>query len=76
MKIYIKILRQSSLHLNVIFEYLKFHVSKHIIKLDILVRKICVEKSFFKFPTMKLNYVFIHSYVIYIARQMFSLAIQ
>ena len=39
MKIYIKILRQSSLHLNVIFEYLKFHVSKHIIKLEKYVLK-------------------------------------
>ena len=68
MKTYIKNLRHGSLHLNVIFEYLKFHIPKHIIKRDILDQKMYVEKSFFKFPTLKQNYVFIHNYMIYIAR--------
>ena len=76
MKTYIKNLRHISLHLNVIFKYLKFHFSKHIIKREILVQTIYVEKSFFKFPTLKLNLVFIHNCIIYIKTKMFSLAIQ
>ena len=76
MKTYITNLRHCSLHLNIIFQYLKFHFSKHIIKRDILVQKIYVEKSFFKFPTLKLNFVFIHNYMIYIKTKIFSLAIQ
>ena len=65
MKTYIKNLRHSFLHLNVINEYLNFFVSEHIIKPDILVQKIYVEKLFFKFLTLEL---FIHDYMIDIAR--------
>ena len=68
MKTYIKSLRHSSLHLNVIYEYLNVHVTKHIIKRDILDQKIYAEKSFFKFLALNLNNPFIHDYMIYIAR--------
>ena len=68
MKTYIKNLRHGSLHLNVIYEYLNFHVSKHIIKRDILDQKIYAEKSFFTFLALKLDNPFIHDYMIYIAR--------
>ena len=62
-----KDLGHSSLHLNIIYEYLKLYVSKHIMKRESLVPKIYVEKSFFKFLTLKLNNLFIHDYMIYIA---------
>ena len=68
MKTYIKNLRHGSLHLNVIYEYLNVHVSKRIIKRDILDQKIYSEKSFFKFLALKLNNPFIYDYIIYIAR--------
>ena len=68
MKTYIKNLRHGSLHLNVIYECLNFHVSKNIIKRDILDQTIYAEKSFFKFLALKLNNPFIHDYMIYIAR--------
>ena len=66
MKTYIKNLRQSSLHLNVIYEYLNVHVSIKIIKRDILDKRIYAEKSFFKFLALKVNNHFIHDYMIYV----------
>ena len=54
--------------LNVIYKYLKFDVSKYIIKRDILVQKVYLIKSFFIFLTLKLNDVFIYNYLIYIVR--------
>ena len=68
MKTYIKNLRHRPLHLNVIYEYLNVHVSKRIIKRDILDQKIYCEKSFFKFLALKQNNPFIYDYMIYIAR--------
>ena len=68
MKTYINNLRHGSLHLNVMYDYLKFLVSKNIIKRDILDQKIYAEKSFFKFLALKVNNPFIHDYMIYIAR--------
>ena len=50
MNTYIKNLRHGSLHLNVIYEYLNFHVTKHIIKRDILDQKRYAEKCFFQIP--------------------------
>ena len=62
---YIKNLRHGSLHLSVIYENLKFDVSKYIIKRDILIQKIYLKKSFFTFLTLKLNNAFIYNFMIY-----------
>ena len=68
MKTCIKNLRHGSLHLDVIYAYLKCHVSKHIIKRDILVKKIYVEKCFFKVLILQQNNPLIHDYMIYMTR--------
>ena len=48
---YIKNLRHGSLQINVFYMYVKFHGWEMIIKGDILVQKIKVRKSIFRFLT-------------------------
>ena len=57
--------------MNGIYMYKRFSVSKCIIKQDIIV-----DKSFFKFPTPQLMYLFSHKYMVYIVRYHYSLATQ
>ena len=62
-RIYIKNLRHSSLQMNVLCGYVKFHAWEMINKRDILAQKIKVKKSFFIFPNPSFHYLFINIYM-------------
>ena len=72
---YIKNLRQSSLHKNVFYKYVKFYAWEISIKGDILVQKIKVKKYIFQFLTSLLCYFFANLHITYKFRYLFLLAI-
>ena len=59
---YIKNLRHGSFQMNVLCRYVKFHCWGIIDKGDILVQKIKVNKSIFKFPDPPFHCLFTNVY--------------
>ena len=52
---YIKNLRHRSLQMNVVYKYVKCHAWEIVIKRDILIQEIKVEKPIFKFSTLSFH---------------------
>ena len=73
---YIINLRHGSLQMNVSYSCVKSYAWELIIKGDILVQKIKVKTSIFKFSTPLFNYLFIKVYITYIFKDIFILVIQ
>ena len=61
---YINIPRHSSLQMNVLIRHVEFKNCITIIEGDVLVKKIKVKKTIFKFPTASINNPFIKFYMI------------
>ena len=67
---YIKNLRQCSLQMNVVYMYVKCHAWEMVIKRDILIQEIKVEKPIFKFSTLSFHLTFINvHYKLYFQRE-------